>query len=55
MSEEGKDILTVFKGKYTPDTVDGVINELMENKYPLTETEIITTDNALYNLVLSFE
>ncbi len=55
LSDEPKDILTVFKGKNTPETLDGAILGLMEGEYPLTETELITTDNALYNLILSFE
>ena len=55
LEEESKDVLTVFKGKNTPDTVEVAIAGLMESEYPLTETELITTDNALYNLVLSFE
>ena len=55
LDRDEHEILTVFKGVNATDTVNDKLYELLASKYPFTETDILDTGNALYELVLSFE
>jgi len=55
LSEKETNILTVFTGKNTlNDDVEELCNSVTAD-YLYTETEVVETENTMFNLVLSFE
>lgn len=49
------DVVTVFTDKYVPENIKSAITAFVANNNPLTEVQIIETNDDFYNIILSFE
>ena len=55
VGERGADVITLFLGKAVSDEDGERIRAAIEAAHPLTEVITVRTDNAVYNLTISFE